>query len=619
MRRIFASLGWLLMACFAAFAPAQSEESARPGTRPEARLDSPRSTMFAFLEGIHSVKSGDEESWDEVLACFDFEAAGVDPQSDEAREIARDLWSALNRIRMVQRSDLPDAEAAEGKRSFRYFPRLFDTEDERVRMRAGIESERIELVRSQDGAWRFSARTVSSAPSLSRALSKLELVVDPEQLARHDDSLVRRWVPASLRNVAFLEVEAWQWIGLAVIALLGFLVDFLMRPVLANALRMGLRRYQNVVTKDTQTQFVRAAGLLAAGVVWTVTVRTLALPLTAENVLIAAARTFSILAGAWCAWRLADVVGEALLHAASKTASKFDDVIVPLVRKSAKILATVFAIIYGAQSLDLDVMPLITGLGIGGLAFAFAAKDTIENFFGSVAVVLDRPFEVGDWVIIDDIEGNIEELGFRSTRVRTFYNSQITIPNSTLVRATVDNYGRRRFRRWKTKLGVQYDTTPEQLLAFTEGLRELVRSHPYTRKDYYQIWCNDFGASSLDILLYVFFESPDWSTELRERERLFLDIVRLADQLGVQFAFPTQTLHVFQEEHGEAQVRHEQPATSTDRRARVRGMRAARDVVQSQPWRKDKPAPVDFGAPVGDLEGGDRNDPTRTTEDTRAS
>jgi len=159
-----------------------------------------------------------------------------------------------------------------------------------------------------------------------------------------------------------------------------------------------------------------------------------------------------------------------------------------------------------------------------GLAFALAAKDTVENLFGSVTVLIDRPFQIGDGVVIDDLEG--------------------TVPNSRLVNTAVDNLGARRYRRLKCMIGVQYDTNPERLDAFCEGIRELIRLHPYTRKDYYMVYFNEFSDSSLNVLLYVFFETPDWATELRERHRLLVDIVRLARRLGVGFAFPTRTLHL---------------------------------------------------------------------------
>jgi MscS family membrane protein len=124
----------------------------------------------------------------------------------------------------------------------------------------------------------------------------------------------------------------------------------------------------------------------------------------------------------------------------------------------------------------------------------------------------------------------------------------VTVPNSQLTTAVVDNLGKRSYRRIKTMLGLQYDSTPDQIDAFCEGVRELLRRHPYTRKDYYHVYLNQFSGSSLDVLLYCFLECPDWSVELRERHRLFIDILKLADKLGVSFAYPTRTLHMFQEE-----------------------------------------------------------------------
>ena len=125
---------------------------------------------------------------------------------------------------------------------------------------------------------------------------------------------------------------------------------------------------------------------------------------------------------------------------------------------------------------------ILTGLGIGGLAFALAAKDTLSNLFGSLTVLIDKPFRIGDWVNIGGIEGIIEEVGLRSTRIRTFYDSLITVPNGTLTNVHVDNYGQRRSRRLNTKIGVQYDTPPERLEAFCEGIRELIRNHLKLKK-----------------------------------------------------------------------------------------------------------------------------------------
>jgi MscS family membrane protein len=128
--------------------------------------------------------------------------------------------------------------------------------------------------------------------------------------------------------------------------------------------------------------------------------------------------------------------------------------------------------------------------------------------------------------------------------VRTFYNSLVTVPNATIVDGGIDNMGLRRWRRYSTTLGIAYHTHPDQVQAFVEGIRALIQANPVTRKDFYIVEFHGFGASSLDILVYTFFDCQTWNEELRARHVLNLDIMRLATDLDVEFAFPTQTLHV---------------------------------------------------------------------------
>lgn len=426
-----------------------------------------------------------------------------------------------------------------------------------------------------------------------------------------DAEWLRELIPHGLQGEddAILGIEHWQWIGLFASVLLGLVVDLLVRTLLHGFAGRAVKRNppapgtKTAEDENAVSHAVRPLGLLAMGVAWLLLIRLLVLPPLPESILLGATQVFIVLAGVWAGWRISDLVSDLATGKALQTETQVDDVVIPLIRKAVKIFVLIFGVIYGANALSIELAPLIASLGIGGLAFAFAAKDTIENFFGSVAVLLDRPFSAGDWIVIPDsgVEGTVEELGFRSTRIRTFYNSQVTVPNASLVRAVVDNYGRRKYRRWKTHLGVQYDTSPESLIAFTEGIRELVRTHPYTRKDYYQVWMHQWSASSMDVLLYVFFEVPDWNTELRERERLFIDIVRLADTLGVKFAFPTQTVHLFKEEHprkmqdGEAhQPEHGNPTSMTDRRSMISGIKAAQSIIENQSWKDQKPGPQTY-------------------------
>lgn len=245
----------------------------------------------------------------------------------------------------------------------------------------------------------------------------------------------------------------------------------------------------------------------------------------------------------WVGYRIVDVLGAFVANNKDIRFTQHDEILIPMLRTVLRILVVVIVILFVADYWFKRPPSAVLGaLGIGGVALAFAAKDTISNFFGSMTVLMDRPFGIGDWVVVGGVEGTVERLGFRSTRVRTFYNSVVTIPNARMADTNVDNYGQRKYRRVRVMLSLTYDTPPEKIDAFCEGIRELIRLHPYTRKDYYHVYFNKFAASSLDVLLYAFSQVPDWSTELRERHKLFNDILRLAKRIGVDFAFPTQTL-----------------------------------------------------------------------------
>ncbi|MFI4861276.1 MAG: mechanosensitive ion channel domain-containing protein [Phycisphaerales bacterium JB063] len=609
----------VLLACLAApLSVAQpSEDTGRPvitnppveGEAPAA-LSSPRETVRQFLEAINAVNDGEIERWPDVLETLDLAGAEIEPDSNDARDRAEMLWQTLNRVvGFIDVETLPTGNGLIGRYRYTLFPKTGDaTHDEILRQVELPADARIRLLPDEQGRWRFSAETVTAIPAMYAQVRTMPSAVDeegeltdapPAGLEHLSDSVVRPIVPDALRGEehVMLSMEYWQWIGLFVLILLGVVVDYTLRFVVRTIAIGLIRRRGSTADRDSLRRMVRPIGLFVSAVVWQLLLPLLALPPGAHALLRGAVGIFLVLAGIWAAWRVIDLISEVVANQAKRTETKFDDVLIPLVTKAAKIFVVAIGVVYAAEALTIPLGPMLASLGLGSLAFAFAAKDTIENFFGSVAVILDRPFEVGDWIVIDGkTEGTVEELGFRSTRIRTFYNSQITVPNATLVRATVDNYGRRKYRRWKTHLGVQYDTPPDRLIAFTEGIRELVRTHPYTRKDYYQVWMHQWSASSMDILLYIFFEVPDWNTELRERERMFIDIVRLADRLGVQFAFPTQTVHLFKEEKPEAGAQHQPthgvPGNSTDRRSMVHGLRAARAIVEKQSWLDNPPGPV---------------------------
>jgi MscS family membrane protein len=233
-----------------------------------------------------------------------------------------------------------------------------------------------------------------------------------------------------------------------------------------------------------------------------------------------------------------------MVKLADKTESTLDDQLVPMVRKALKIFVIIIGLIVILMNLNIDIVPLLTGLSIGGLAFALAAQDTLKNFFGSIMIFIDKPFQIGDWITSGDIDGTVEEVGFRATRVRTFRNSVTYVPNGMIADRTVDNHGLRRYRRFYTKIAITYDTPSDLVNVFVEGLRNIVLNHPHTWKENFHVYLNDMADSSLSVMFYIFFKAPTWGDELKYRHEVLIEIIRLAENIGINFAFPTRTLHM---------------------------------------------------------------------------
>jgi MscS family membrane protein len=350
-------------------------------------------------------------------------------------------------------------------------------------------------------------------------------------------------IPEPLKK-GFAGVYVWQLLALFLLILLCLVLRRIVVFVAANWMTRGLEKVFPMWGKRIATSLGLPLGNLAAVGLAVVVFPSLGLHVRINIVAGLVFKVLATLSVVWAAYRFVDIIAAYFSDKAAKTDTKLDDQLVPLIRKAAKVFVVIVGVLFILQNLDVDVASLLAGLGIGGLAFALAAKDTVANLFGSIMIFSDRPFQIGDWVVAAGTEGIVEEVGFRSTRIRTFYNSLVSVPNNKIADSVIDNYGKREFRRVYVTLNCTYDTTPEQLQAFCEGIRAIIQNNELTRKDYYEVHFRDFGASSLDVMVYFFLKVPGWSQELQERHRIFLEIMRLARRLGVEFAFPTQTLHL---------------------------------------------------------------------------
>ena len=216
----------------------------------------------------------------------------------------------------------------------------------------------------------------------------------------------------------------------------------------------------------------------------------------------------------------------------------------PWIKKTLVVIFVIFGVLLTAQSLGADVKAFLAGLGIGGLAFALAAQDTIANVFGSIVVAIDQPFKLGETVKIGAQTGTVEDIGLRSTKIRLIDRSLVIIPNKTVASESIINLSRFTQRRVEQTLGLTYDTTAEQMERILTELRGLIIKEPEVDPKSVLVTFTNFGASSLDILIVYSTLSPDAAAWLKLKERLNLAFMRVLAEHKLELAFPTQTLKI---------------------------------------------------------------------------
>ncbi|MEK6233702.1 MAG: mechanosensitive ion channel family protein [Planctomycetales bacterium] len=527
-----------------------------------SQLAHPRATVKTFMEAMEA----DQQS--QAQQALDLPAG----EETKAPTFAFRLKSILDRAEDIDYSLIPDDP----------------NHPESYVIHEFSGGEKFEVAKGTDGAWRFTSASLEAAELLWPEWEDSPLLNQAAQATPPFPDWLRDQFPKSWRQEGLI-LPPYQWVCLLAVIFLGLVADHLTRWILANFTHHALGWFKIKLDAATEAKPWKPMGLLANALVWLAGTILIGLPGWLHVMLLIAVKFYAVFAGIWTAYRLIDLLSEYLAQRADATKTKFDDLLVPLISRTLKIFATCVGAAIFADAFDMNPMSVLGGLGIGGVAIAFAAKDTIGNVFGAITMLTDRPFEIGDWIALGGVEGTVESVGIRSTRVRTFYNSLVILPNSLMATAVVDNYGRRRYRRLSMKLNVECGTTADQIDAYCEGIRELILLHPYTRKDYYHVYLNGMSASSLDVLLYCFFDCPDWSTELRERHRMLLDILRLAEKLNVSFAFPTRTLHLLQQEEAAAT---QEPAIQHIHSAEELGRASAAEIAGPLLSLQDRPGPV---------------------------
>lgn len=370
----------------------------------------------------------------------------------------------------------------------------------------------------------------------------------------HDDIFpwyvdrIQEVIPGAGHRKVF-SFEIWQYVLIVALILVTFLVFWISKRLVFLILRRILFRYTKNKFGEINQSLKKLAHPIALLIALTLVDKitpSIQLGLEVNKWLFTGINITSTVFWVYVFLKLAEVLVSFYHRFTEKTESKLDDQLIPIVRTFLIVVIVIVGVFKMLLLLGVDAATIIAGASIGGLAIALASQDTVKNFLGTIVIFLDQPFQIGDWIEGGGVVGTVEEVGFRSTRIRAADTSIFQIPNSKLTEIVINNSGLRLFRRYNTTFGLRYDTPPELIDAFTKGVKEIVLAHPDSKKDAVLVEFVEFGSSSLNIMLNMYFHNLAWGTMQESKHQIHLAIIRLAKDLGVDFAFPSTTMMIEQ-------------------------------------------------------------------------
>lgn len=253
-------------------------------------------------------------------------------------------------------------------------------------------------------------------------------------------------------------------------------------------------------------------------------------------------RSFLILVLAWGLYRMADSVELTDTIFARKLDLQVDEALLPVLSGVIRFIIAALAVLIVAQEWNFSISGLLAGLGLGGLAFALAAKDMLANLFGGLVILLDRPFSIGDWIRTGDVEGTVEDVNFRSVKVRTFTQALVTVPNSLVASAPVTNFSRMGKRKADFTLSLKYGTPVERLKKCTEAIRDMLAQNAEIEDETFTAALDSLDESGLKLSVSYYTKSADFKDYLRVREEVYYSVLKILEDEKVEMAYPTSTV-----------------------------------------------------------------------------
>lgn len=348
-------------------------------------------------------------------------------------------------------------------------------------------------------------------------------------------------------SVLFL-IPNWKWLALVGIFFVIYTLNISLQGILKK-----IKKDQSFFKDRSFMQFLlkieieKSVSRVIAALLGLVLVESLLLPVNFEKYTLLLLKLILAYNLIYMTYLAAEALGEMINAWTKHTKPGIDEQLVYMASKTLKVFVLIVGCLLVLQNFGVNVTALLAGLGLGGVALAFAAQDTVANVFGTITILLDTPFKVGDAIKVQDIEGVVEEIGFRSTRIRTLYNSLIILPNSVVAKEKIDNLTRRNgWFRFRHILGLTYKTTQEQIKYFCDSLQALLLADTSVDRERIVITFNSFGDSSLNVLVQFHYHVKELENENElVRSQYYLTIIhQLILKMNVEFAYPTRTLLV---------------------------------------------------------------------------
>ncbi|MBW9221101.1 mechanosensitive ion channel family protein [Methanothermococcus sp. SCGC AD-155-M21] len=352
--------------------------------------------------------------------------------------------------------------------------------------------------------------------------------------------------------MSILELLSITYFGNTLYNYIMFLLYVFVGIILTKIYRYIIKNHVKKWIKNSKTKFddifLDAAQfpgmiLILAGFIY-FGLKFLILPYNIDIILDEAIKVIIILCGTWFALNfLDDTIEHYVVPIVEKSETKFDDQLISPLRKLLKILIVILGILTALNTIGYNITALLAGLGIGGLAVALAAQDTVKNFIAGILIFLDKPFKINDWIKFDGGEGIVEDIGIRSTKIRTFGDSLIIVPNANLLSANIENLSEMRKRRVLIDVGLTYDTSVEKLNKAKEIIKNIIDNHHSTLPPV-RVTFNKFGSFSLDIRVEYFIRNFGFDYYLNTIDEINLKIKEEFERESIEMAFPTQTVYI---------------------------------------------------------------------------